>query len=174
MTVKTFIDRPLLSIVISVFIVALGVIALTSLPVEKYPDIAPPAINVWASYPGASAETVQKSVVTPLEEAINGVEGMTYMKSSASNGSASVTVFFEQGANADMAAVNVQNRVIQAQGQLPAEVLQMGGGSQRGCCCRADGGVVQGGSDGFCSFGGHGQPVCGNQHAVGLHDGKDP
>ncbi|MBR5911733.1 MAG: efflux RND transporter permease subunit [Bacteroidales bacterium] len=126
MTVKTFIDRPLLSIVISVFIVALGVIALTSLPVEKYPDIAPPAINVWASYPGASAETVQKSVVTPLEEAINGVEGMTYMKSSASNGSASVTVFFEQGANADMAAVNVQNRVIQAQVQLPAEVLQIG------------------------------------------------
>ena len=126
MTVKTFIDRPLLSIVISVFIVALGVIALTSLPVEKYPDIAPPAINVWASYPGASAETVQKSVVTPLEEAINGVEGMTYMTSSASNGSASVTVFFEQGANADMAAVNVQNRVIQAQGQLPAEVLQIG------------------------------------------------
>ena len=126
MTVKTFIDRPLLAIVISVFIVALGVIALISLPVEKYPDIAPPAINVWASYPGASAETVQKSVVTPLEEAINGVEGMTYMKSSASNGSGSVTVFFEQGANADMAAVNVQNRVIQAQGQLPAEVLQIG------------------------------------------------
>jgi HAE1 family hydrophobic/amphiphilic exporter-1 len=126
MNVKTFIDRPLLSIVISVFIVALGVIALTSLPVEKYPDIAPPTINVWASYPGASAETVQKSVVTPLEEAINGVEGMTYMKSSASNGSASVTVYFEQGANADMAAVNVQNRVIQAQGQLPAEVLQIG------------------------------------------------
>ena len=126
MNVKTFIDRPLLSIVISVFIVALGVIALTSLPVEKYPDIAPPTINVWASYPGASAETVQKSVVTPLEEAINGVEGMTYMKSSASNGSGSVTVYFEQGANADMAAVNVQNRVIQAQGQLPAEVLQIG------------------------------------------------
>lgn len=126
MTVKTFIDRPLFSIVISVFIVALGVIALISLPVERYPDIAPPAINVWASYPGASAETVQKSVVTPLEEAINGVEGMTYMKSSASNGSGSVTVFFEQGANADMAAVNVQNRVIQAQGQLPAEVLQIG------------------------------------------------
>ena len=126
MTVKTFIDRPLLSIVISVFIVALGVIALTSLPVEKYPDIAPPTINVWASYPGASAETVQKSVVTPLEEAINGVEGMTYMKSSASNGMASVTVYFEQGANADMAAVNVQNRVIQTQGQLPAEVLQIG------------------------------------------------
>ena len=126
MNVKTFIDRPLFSIVISVFIVALGVIALTSLPVEKFPDIAPPTINVWASYPGASAETVQKSVVTPLEEAINGVEGMTYMKSSASNGMASVTVYFEQGSNADMAAVNVQNRVIQAQGQLPAEVLQIG------------------------------------------------
>lgn len=126
MNVKTFIDRPLLSMVISVIIVALGVIALTSLPVERYPDIAPPAINVWASYPGASAETVLKSVVTPLEEAINGVDGMTYMKSSASNGSGSITVFFEQGANADLAAVNVQNRVIQAQAQLPAEVLQIG------------------------------------------------
>lgn len=126
MTVKTFTSRPLLSIVISVFIVLLGVISLLSLPVEKYPDIAPPTIYVWASYPGASAETVQKSVVTPLEEAINGVEGMTYMKSSASNGSGSVSVYFEQGCNADMAVVNVQNRVIQAQGQLPAEVLQTG------------------------------------------------
>ena len=118
MTVKTFIDRPLLSIVISVFIVALGVIALTSLPVEKYPDIAPPAINVWASYPGASAETVQKSVVTPLEEAINGVEGMTYMKSSASNGSASFTVFFELGANADMAAVLAEQNIEASVGAL--------------------------------------------------------
>ena len=126
MTIKTFISRPLLSLVISVFIVLLGVISLLSLPVERYPDIAPPAIYVWASYPGASAETVQKSVVMPLEEAINGVEGMTYMTSSASNGSASVTIYFEQGANADMAAVNVQNRVIQAQAQLPAEVLQTG------------------------------------------------
>lgn len=126
LNVKIFIDRPLLSIVISVIIVALGAIALTSLPVERYPDIAPPAINVWASYPGASAETVMKSVVKPLEEAINGVDGMTYMKSSASNGSGSITVFFEQGANADMAAVNVQNRVIQAQAQLPAEALQTG------------------------------------------------
>ena len=123
---QTFIHRPLLSLVISVFIVLLGVISLLSLPVEKYPDIAPPTIYVWASYPGASAETVQKSVVTPLEEAINGVEGMTYMKSSASNGSGSVSVYFEQGCNADMAVVNVQNRVIQAQGQLPAEVLQIG------------------------------------------------
>ena len=126
MTVKTFISRPLLSLVISVFIVLLGVISLLSLPVERYPDIAPPAIYVWASYPGASAETVHKSVVMQLEEAINGVEGMTYMTSSASNGSASITIYFEQGANADMAAVNVQNRVIQAQAQLPAEVLQTG------------------------------------------------
>ena len=126
MNTQTFIHRPLLSMVISVIIVLLGVISLLSLPVERYPDIAPPAIYVWASYPGASAETVQKSVVMPLEEAINGVEGMTYMTSSASNGSASITIYFEQGANADMAAVNVQNRVIQAQGQLPAEVLQTG------------------------------------------------
>lgn len=126
MNIKTFIHRPLLSMVISVIIVLLGVISLLSLPVERYPDIAPPAIYVWASYPGASAETVQKSVVMPLEEAINGVEGMTYMTSSASNGSASVTIYFEQGANADMAAVNVQNRVVQAQAQLPAEVLQTG------------------------------------------------
>ena len=126
MNIKTFIQRPLLSMVISVIIVLLGVISLLSLPVERYPDIAPPAIYVWASYPGASAETVQKSVVMPLEEAINGVEGMTYMTSSASNSSASLTIYFEQGANADMAAVNVQNRVIQAQAQLPAEVLQTG------------------------------------------------
>jgi HAE1 family hydrophobic/amphiphilic exporter-1 len=126
MDIKTFINRPLLSMVISIIIVLLGVISLLSLPVERYPDIAPPAIYVWASYPGASAETVQKSVVMPLEEAINGVEGMTYMTSSASNGSASITIYFEQGANADMAAVNVQNRVIQAQAQLPAEVLQTG------------------------------------------------
>ena len=131
MTTKTFIDRPLLSAVISIFIIALGVIALLTLPVERYPDIAPPAVNVWASCPGASAETVQKSVVMPLEEAINGVEGMTYMQSSASNGSASVTVFFEQGQNADMVAVNVQNRVIQAQAQLPQEVLQLGKSTEK-------------------------------------------
>ena len=126
MNIKTFIHRPLLSMVISVMIVLLGVISLLSLPMERYPDIAPPAIYVWASYPGASAETVQKSVVMPLEEALNGVDEMTYMTSSASNGSASITIYFEQGANADMAAVNVQNRVVQAQAQLPAEVLQTG------------------------------------------------
>ena len=126
MTIKTFIDRPLLSIVINVIIVALGLICVRSLPIEKYPDIAPPTIYVWASYPGASAEAVQKSVVAPLEEAINGVENMTYMTSSADNGSGSVTIYFKQGSNADMAAVNVQNRVTQAQSQLPSEVLQIG------------------------------------------------
>ena len=126
MKIKTFIDRPLLSIVINVMVVAVGIIALTRLPIEKYPDIAPPTVNVWASYPGASAEAVQKSVLAPLEQAINGVDNMTYMKSSASNGSASISIFFKQGTNADMAAVNVQNRVVQAQAQLPAEVTKSG------------------------------------------------
>ena len=126
MQIRTFIDRPLLSIVINVMIVAVGIIALTRLPIEKYPDIAPPTVNVWASYPGASAEAVQKSVLAPLEQAINGVDNMTYMKSSASNGSASISIFFKQGTNADMAAVNVQNRVVQAQAQLPAEVTKSG------------------------------------------------
>ena len=126
MRIKTFIDRPLLSIVINVMVVAVGIIALTRLPIEKYPDIAPPTVYLWASYPGASAEAVQKSVLAPLEQAINGVDNMTYMKSSASNGSASISIFFKQGTNADMAAVNVQNRVVQAQAQLPAEVLKMG------------------------------------------------
>lgn len=126
MTIKKFIDRPLLSIVINVMVVVVGIIALTRLPIEKYPDIAPPTVYLWASYPGASTETVQKSVLAPLEQAINGVDNMTYMKSSASNGSASISIFFKQGTNADMAAVNVQNRVVQAQAQLPAEVLKMG------------------------------------------------
>lgn len=127
MNVKTFIDRPLLSGVISVFIVIVGIISLVSLPVEKYPDIAPPTIHVWASYPGASAEAIQKSVVAPLEESINGVENMMYMTSSASNsGMAEITIYFKQGSNADMAAVNVQNRVAQANGLLPAEVTRIG------------------------------------------------
>ena len=126
MTIKAFIDRPLLSIVINVMVVALGIIALTRLPIEKYPDIAPPTVYLWASYPGASAETVQKSVLAPLEQAINGVDNMTYMTSSASNGSASISIFFKQGTNADMAAVNVQNRVVQAQAMLPQEVLRFG------------------------------------------------
>ena len=126
MTIKKFIDRPLLSIVINVMVVAVGIIALTRLPIEKFPDIAPPTVYLWASYPGASAETVQKSVVAPLEQAINGVDNMMYMTSSASNGSASISIYFKQGTNADMAAVNVQNRVVQAQAQLPAEVLRLG------------------------------------------------
>ena len=127
MNVKTFIDRPVLSIVISVFIVLLGVISLTTLPVEQYPDIAPPTIGVMAQYPGASADAIQKSVVAPLEEAINGVENMIYMTSTVSNsGSAEIFVYFRQGSNADMAQVNVQNRVAQASGLLPAEVNQIG------------------------------------------------
>ncbi len=124
--VKTFIDRPLLSLVISVIMVTIGIISMFTLSVEKYPDIAPPTVNVWASYPGASAEAVQKAVVAPLEEAINGVENMTYMTSQAGNGSGSVTIYFKQGTNADMAAVNVQNRVTQAQAMLPQEVLRIG------------------------------------------------
>ena len=121
MNLRFFIDRPVFSGVISVVIVLLGVIAMFSLPVEQYPDIAPPTINVWATYPGANAETVQKAVIVPLEEAINGVEDMTYMTSTASNtGDASINIYFKQGANADMAAVNVQNRVNAALSQLPA------------------------------------------------------
>lgn len=127
MNLRFFIDRPVFSGVISVVIVLMGTIAIFSLPVEQYPDIAPPTINVWATYPGANAETVQKAVIAPLEEAINGVEDMTYMTSTASNtGDASIMIYFKQGANADMAAVNVQNRVNSALSQLPAEATRTG------------------------------------------------
>ena len=126
MTLKHFIERPVLASVISIVIVIAGLIGLATLPVEQYPDIAPPTVMVHASYPGASAETIQKSVIVPLEQAINGVEDMTYMTSSAAVGSASVTVYFRQGINADMAAVNVQNRISRATGQLPSEVTQIG------------------------------------------------
>lgn len=127
MNLRTFIERPVLSAVISIVIVVMGIIGLFSLPVEQYPDIAPPTIQVSTTYFGASAETLQKSVVAPLEEAINGVEDMTYMTSSATNsGSVSITVYFKQGTDPDMAAVNVQNRVSKATGQLPAEVTQVG------------------------------------------------
>ena len=127
MNLRFFIDRPVFSGVISVVIVLMGIIAIFSLPVEQYPDIAPPTINVWATYPGANAETVQKAVIVPLEEAINGVENMTYMTSTASNtGDASIMIYFKQGANADMAAVNVQNRVNGALSQLPAEATKTG------------------------------------------------
>ncbi len=126
MTFTRFIKRPVLSTVISIFIVILGFIGLVSLPIEQYPDIAPPTVMVIASYPGADAETVNKSVVVPLEESINGVENMDYITSSASSGSAYITVLFRQGVNADMCAVNVQNRVSQALALLPAEVTQIG------------------------------------------------
>lgn len=122
-----FISRPIFSIGIGIFIVLLGIISLFSIPVELYPDIAPPVVKVTAKYPGASADAIQKSVIVPLEEAINGVENMLYMTSAASNsGEATISVFFEQGTNADMATVNVQNRVSIGSGTLPAEVIQMG------------------------------------------------
>ncbi|MBR1926957.1 MAG: efflux RND transporter permease subunit [Bacteroidales bacterium] len=127
MNVKTFIDRPILSSVISVAILIVGLICLSRLPLEQYPDIAPPTVTVMANYSGASAETVMKSVVVPLEESINGVENMVYMTSSATNaGGASIRIFFKQGTDPDMSVVNVQNRVGEAQRLLPAEVVQSG------------------------------------------------
>ena len=115
MNLRTFIERPVLSAVISITIVVVGIIGLFSLPVEQYPDIAPPTIMVSTTYYGASAETLQKSVIAPLEEAINGVEDMTYMTSSATNsGSVSITVYFKQGTEPDMSAVYVQKRVSRA------------------------------------------------------------
>ena len=127
MNLKFFIDRPVFSIVISTTIVFMGILALFNLPVEQYPDIAPPTISVFAMYPGANAETVRDAVIVPLEEAINGVENMDYITSTASNaGDASITVYFKQGSNADMAAVNIQNRVAAATSTLPAEVIRNG------------------------------------------------
>lgn len=126
MNLKTFINRPVLSTVISVFIVILGCIGLVSLPIELYPNIAPPTIMVRASYPGANAQTVMNAVVQPIEEVVNGVEGMDYIQSTAASGSASITIHFKPGSDADMDAVNVQNRVNQAQGLLPSEVTQIG------------------------------------------------
>lgn len=127
MTIKTFIDRPILSCVISIAIVLLGLISLFKLPVEQFPEIAPPTVSVSANYAGANAETVQKSVIVPIEEAINGVEDMIYMVSSASNnGSANIQVYFRQGTDGDMAMVNVQNRLASAQGLLPGEVTRSG------------------------------------------------
>lgn len=124
---RKFIERPILSSVISIIIVLLGLIGLITLPVEQYPDIAPPVIQVTASYTGANAETVLKSVVTPLEEQINGVENMIYMSSTSSNdGSALIEVYFKQGTDPDIAAVNVQNRVARSLNILPAEVTRAG------------------------------------------------
>jgi HAE1 family hydrophobic/amphiphilic exporter-1 len=129
---KTFIERPVLSTVISVIIVILGVLGLTTLPITQYPDIAPPTVTVNANYPGANAETILESVIIPLEEQINGVEGMTYLTSTASNtGAASITVFFDQNVDPDIAAVNVQNRVSRASPLLPQAVLQTGVTTQK-------------------------------------------
>ena len=125
MNLKTFIDRPILSVAISTFLVLVGIIALAILPIEQYPDIAPPTIRVSTTYSGANATAVQNAVIAPLEEAINGVEDMTYMTSEASNsGSASITVYFKQGIDPDMAAVNPR-----VQSHIPAA----GGGYQGRC-----------------------------------------
>ena len=127
MKLDTFINRPVLSTVISIFIVLLGLIGLSSLPITQYPDIAPPTISVSTSYNGANAQAVLNSVIAPLEESINGAEGMTYIESTATNtGEATINVHFEQGFDPDMAAVDVQNRVAKAQNLLPAEVTQVG------------------------------------------------
>ena len=127
MNVKTFIDRPILAGVISVIILLVGLIGLSQLPIEQFPEIAPPTVSVSAAYAGANAETVQKSVLVPLEEAINGVEDMMYMVSSATNsGSASIQIYFRQGTDGDMAMVNVQNRIASAQSLLPGEVTRSG------------------------------------------------
>ncbi len=127
MKLRTFIDRPILACVISILILLVGLIGLSGLPMEQYPDIAPPTVMVSTTYTGANAETVQKSVVVPLEEAINGVEDMLYMTStSTNNGSGSITVYFKQGTDPDMATINTKNRVSEAEGLLPAEVTQIG------------------------------------------------
>lgn len=127
MKLKLFIDRPILSCVVSVLILLVGLIGLSGLPMEQYPDIAPPTVMVSATYTGANAETVQKSVVVPLEEAINGVEDMLYMTSTSTNtGSGSITVYFKQGTDPDMATINTKNRVSEAEGLLPAEVTKIG------------------------------------------------
>ena len=127
MKLDRFIKRPVLSTVISIIIVILGILGLVSIPVTQYPDIAPPTIHVSTTYTGANAQTVLNSVIAPLEEQINGVENMMYMTSTATNtGEATIDVYFKQGTDSDMAAVNVQNRVAKAQGFLPAEVTQVG------------------------------------------------
>ena len=124
---KIFIERPVLSTVISVMIVILGVLAYLGLPISQYPEIAPPTVQVSATYTGASAGVIQRNVIVPLEEQINGVEGMTYMTSSATNdGGATITIYFKLGTNPDINAVNVQNRVSIASSVLPSEVTKTG------------------------------------------------
>src|SRR5438034_5665559 len=132
MELKRFIERPVLSTVVSIILFLLGLLSLYTLPITLFPDIAPPTVQVTAVYPGANAEVVARSVATPLEEAINGVENMSYMTSTSSNdGSMSLNVFFKVGTNPDLAAVNVQSRVSRAVSQIPAEVLQAGVSTQK-------------------------------------------
>ena len=132
MKLDRFINRPVLSTVISILIVILGILGLFTLPITQYPDIAPPTVSVRATYTGANAQTVLNSVIAPLEDQINGVENMMYMTSNASNnGSADISIYFKQGTDPDMAAVNVQNRVSMAQGLLPAEVTRVGVTTQK-------------------------------------------
>src|SRR5690348_8594054 len=127
MLVDTFIRRPILASVCSIVIVLAGALAIPNMAISWYPDVAPPTVSVSATYTGASAETVETVVTTPLEQAINGVEGMLYMSSSsANNGASSITITFDVNRNPDLAAVDVQNRVNQAIGRLPAEVRQLG------------------------------------------------
>src|SRR5690625_7217613 len=130
--IKRFIDRPVLSTVVSIIILILGILGLTTLPVTQYPDIAPPTVRVSANYPGANAETVLERVIIPMEEQINVVEGMTYMTSTASNnGSGSIQILFEQEIDPDIAAVNVQNRVARATPMLPRQVTRAGVSTQK-------------------------------------------
>lgn len=127
MKVSFFIDRPVFSIVISILIVIIGIIGLTMLPVDQYPQITPPVVKISASYPGASALTVSQAVATPIEQEINGTPGMLYMESNSSNsGGFSATVTFDVSADPDLAAVEIQNRVKLAESRLPAEVIQNG------------------------------------------------
>src|SRR5919109_3863149 len=127
MFVDTFIHRPILATVCSLVIVLAGALAIPSMPIAQFPDVAPPTVNVLAVYTGANAETVETAVTTPLEQAINGVEGMRYMSSSSTNsGVSQITVTFDVTRNQDLAAVDVQNRVNQALGRLPVEVRQLG------------------------------------------------
>lgn len=130
--IKKFIERPVLSTVVSIILLLLGALSLYTLPVTLFPDIAPPSVQVTALYPGANAEVVARSVATPIEESINGVENMTYMTSNSSNdGSMTLTVYFKQGTDPDIASVNVQNRVSKAVNQVPAEVVQAGISTQK-------------------------------------------
>src|ERR1044072_700481 len=129
---RRFILRPVLSTVVSIILLLLGIISYFALPVTLFPDIAPPSVTVTASYPGANAEVVARSVANPIEEAVNGVENMTYMTSNSSNdGSMVLTVYFKQGTDPDIAAVNVQNRVSKATSQLPTEVVTAGLSTQK-------------------------------------------